>query len=45
MYDFSPQFIEFFAQLFWGCIYLGEIFITVRMIVFFLMPWKAYDDE
>jgi hypothetical protein len=42
MYDFTAQFIEFFAQLFWGAIYLGMIFLTVRMISFFLMPWKTY---
>jgi len=42
MIDFYGQFIEFFAQLFWGAIYLGMMLITVRLIAFFLMPWKAY---
>jgi len=42
MIDFTPQFIEFFAQMFWSAINLGMIFLTVRMITFFLMPWKAY---
>jgi len=42
MFDFTPQYIEFFAQLFWGAIYLGMIFVTVRFIAFFCMPWKTY---
>jgi len=44
MYDFTSQFIEVFAQLFWGCVNMGIIFIIVRMIAFFLMPWKAYNQ-
>jgi len=44
MYDFTPQFTEFFAQLFWCAIYMAMIFVTVRFIAFFLMPWKAYNQ-
>lgn len=43
MFDFTPQFIELFAQLFWNAIYLSLIFFIVRVIAFFLMPWKIYN--
>jgi hypothetical protein len=42
--DFSPQFIEFFAQMFWGAISMGMIFLTVRFVSFFFMPWKAFQN-
>jgi hypothetical protein len=44
MYDFTPQFVEFFAQMFWGAIYFGMIFLTCRLIAFFFMPWKIFNS-
>jgi len=36
--DFSPQYIELFAQLFWMCIWYGIIFLSLRIVAFFFMP-------